>query len=48
MKGYHRSVNRFMKMEKGEYLIYVKIENMNKGVPQIDYTLSISSSAKFD
>lgn len=25
MKGYHRSVNRMMKIEKGQYLIYVKI-----------------------
>jgi hypothetical protein len=37
-----------MKITKGQYLIYVKIEKLIKGVPQIDYALSVSSSAKFE
>lgn len=45
MKGYHKSINRFIEIEKGTYYIYFKVDRNRNIEPNQMVTININSTA---
>lgn len=45
VKGYHKSLNRFLQIEEGTYYIYVKIDNSKK-LPLESFAININTTAE--
>ena len=44
MKGYHKSLNRFLQINEGKYYIYVKIDNRKEKKAK-SFAINISTNA---